>query len=297
MKIQNIKTVCLATAVAFSVLFTACSPDEVTTGNPITQADIDASFTATTQDGNRYQIVGSDDANIQYHLWEWTTPDGTPNPQGSGERKGESAMEFVFATPGTYTVRHRVVGFTGGTNSVSEQSFVVTTFALEDNVVASPNFEDPADWTVLNISNNNAVVWTFNTGSATVSGGDTAYSGKGIYQVIEAEAGQYLLDMHVEGPGSADTWFEVFVSPVAPVQGSDYNAGGAGANIALNTWAGCGNAPFNGQLATISCAGSGAVLEIEETGPVYLVIKSGSGQNNGINSITVSNVSLRKFIE
>ena len=272
----------------------ACTPDEIKSGNTLTQGDLDASFTTVKTADNRYTVTAANDPNVQYHVWKWTTTDGTVGGT-AGESKGTITKDFIFPTPGTYTVQHRVVGRTAGTSFVSEQSFVVETFALEDNIVASPNFENTADWTVLNISNNNAVVWTFNNGSATVSGGDTSYSGKGIFQAVPVTKGTYLLDMHVEGAGSRDTWFEAYASSTRPSQGSDYTTGGI--KLGLNTWTGCGGSPFNGQFAALACTGSGANVVVPEDGILYIVVKSGSGQNNGINSITISNVALRKYIE
>jgi len=281
-------------AVIAAIGFAACTPTEVDNGNPLTEGDLDASFTATAIDGNRYSVTAANDPDVQYHVWKWTTVGGTVGGT-AGESRGGATKQFIFPTPGTYTVQHRAVGRTGGKSSMSELSFVVTTFALEENIVASPNFENSADWTVLNISNNNSVAWTFNNGSATVSGGDTAYSGKGIYQAVPVTAGTYLLDMHVEGAGSRDTWFEAYASATRPAQGGDYTTGGI--KLGLNTWTGCGNTPFNGQFSALACTGSGANVTVAEDGILYIVVKAGSGQNNGINSITISNVSLRKYIE
>ncbi|KGO93736.1 hypothetical protein [Flavobacterium subsaxonicum] len=295
MKVNTILKSCFfAAVVTASGLFIGCTPEEVTSGNPLTQPAIDATYSATTPDGNHYTVVGTTDANVQYHTWKWVGVGefAMENPV-TGEVIGDATMNFNFATPGTYTLQHRVVGFIGGTNSVTEQTFVVTTYALGDNLLLSPNFETASDWTVLNISNNNAVVWTFNNGSATVSGGDTNYSGKGIYQAVNLEVGKYKIDMHVEGPGSTDTWFEVYLGAAVPAQGSDYGDGGT--KIGLNTWAGCGNTPFNGQLAALACSGSGSDVEINEAGTYYFLVKSGSGAANGVNSITISNVSLRMY--
>lgn len=292
----NIKGGLLAIALASIVIAVGCSPDEVTNGNPLTQTDVNAAFTVSGADENHVTLTGSTDANIKYHTWKWSSTGefATANPDvAQGEIKGASTMDFVFPTPGTYTVQHRVVGFIGGTNSVTEQTFVVTSYALGPNVIKSPNFENAADWTVLNISNNNAVNWAFNTGSATVSGGDTAYSGKGIYQAVQVEKGNYTIDMHVTGPGSRDTWFEVYANAQAPNQGADYSAGGT--LIGLNTWSGCGNSTFDGQLAIIRCSGSGPVVRFAQAGTIYFLIKAGSGQANGVNAITVSDITMRKL--
>ncbi|MEL1244766.1 hypothetical protein AAEO56_10880 [Flavobacterium sp. DGU11] len=284
---------CFAAAVAAMGLLTGCQPEEVTNGNALTMADMDASFTAVSTDGNNYVFTGSDDPNIQYHTWSYTSSVGASavEARGAGNTK---ALTFVF--PGTYTVQHRVVGRTAGTNFVSQQTIVVTNLLLGDNIVASPNFENAADWHVFNTSGTQTVSWAFNSGSATASGGvANNYTGQGIYQAVQVEAGTYLVDMHVEGPGGNDLmWFQVFTGTTQPVNGSDYGSDPT-ALLGLNTWAGCGVAPFNGMLATVGCVGTGSQVTFTQPGTIYLVIKTGTGANNGVNNITVSNVSMRKL--
>lgn len=290
-KIINIKSGFVAAFIALGLVY-GCTPDEAKDANPLTQANLDASFTAVTDDGNHYTITSSNDENIAYHTYKIITTDGTePAIDDEVVVRDSNTYMITFPTPGTYTVQHRVVGRTGGTNSMTEQTFVVTTLALGPNLIASPNFENPSDWTVLNIAANG--LWTFNEGSATLTGGVGENAHKAIYQAIEVEEGDYRMDMTVSGPGSVDTWFEVYVSPVAPTPNADYSAGGK--KIQLNTWGGCGNTPFNGQLATISCGDApGPIVTFEEAGTVYFLIKGGStGGNGAINSITVSNVEFR----
>jgi len=291
MKVNTILKSCFfAAVVTASGLFIGCTPEEVTSGNPLTQANIDATFSGTTTDGNRYSFTSSDDDNIQYHTWKMTIA-GDPEGSDDGETVGTSTYNRIFVFPGTYTIQHRVVGRTGGTNSVTEQTYTVTTTALEDNILKSPNFETPADWTVLNISGT-ATNWTFNNGSATIMGGSSAQ--QGIYQAVNVVKGDYILDMHVEGSGATNTWFEVYLSPTAPVQGNDYSADGT--RIGLNTWAGCGTTPFNGLLSTLSCTGSGNPVHFDAPATVYFLVKSG-GDNLGTTGITISNVSLRRIMD
>ena len=291
----TLKNSCLAFAMTAMALLTGCEPDEVKSGNPLTEAVLDASFTATTTDGNNFTVKSSDDSKIQYHTWKWiSTGEGATKPANDLENIGTSAMNFTFPTPGTYVLRHRVVGRTGGTNSVTEQTFVITTSALGPNVIKSPNFENASDWTVLNISGGNKTAWTFNTGSATISGADGQ---KAIYQAVQVKKGTYKFDMNVAGPGSVNTWFEVYISATAPTPETDYNAGGK--RLQLNTWAGCATAPFNGLLSVVGCGSSadvsGPTLTFDQDGTVYFLVKCGSTGDGKINTITVSDVKLQKL--
>ncbi|AWH84679.1 hypothetical protein HYN59_05895 [Flavobacterium album] len=292
----NLRNSFFAAAIAALGLLTGCQPDEVTNGNPLTMVDMDAAFTAATTDGNNYTFNASNDANIQYHTWKYTYTGTFPvgNLAEVKEYGNTKSMTFVF--PGTYTVQHRVVGRTGGTNFVSEQTFVVTNLLLGENIVSSPNFENAADWHVFNTSGSQTVTWAFNNGSATASGGvANAWSGQGLYQAVQVEAGTYRVDMHVQGPGGMDqTWFQVFVGATQPVNGSDYGSD-ATTMLGLNTWAGCGIAPFNGMLSAVGCQGTGTNVTFTQPGTAYIAFKAGTGSNNGVTGITVSDISMRKL--
>jgi hypothetical protein len=291
-------------AIAAIGLF-SCTPDEVENGNPLAQSDLDADFvlTSTTDTivarANAQNLVftaTSDDPAIQYHTWRASGANGvygSPNVV-----KGTKTHKFTFNASGTYKIEHRVVGRVGGTNFVSEHQFTVTlpeapTGSLGPNLIASPNFENPANWTVLRINQTGTAHWAFADGKATISG---ATGHEGIYQAVTVEANEsYKFDMRVQGPGSTNTWFEVYVSPTAPTPNSDYSAGGK--RLQLNTWAGCATSPFDGLLSQVGCGNaevSGNVVTFTESGTVYFLIKSGESGGN-INSISVSNVVFQKI--
>lgn len=280
---KNIKQ-CLAAFVAMAVIssFTACQPDETDSGNGLADPNVDAAFTIVplASSPNKF-VLQSEGKNILANKWDI----------GEGFFKGSDEQEVFIPDAGAYTVSHTAIGRGGVANTVSQIVTVTTSDPSAGNLVKGGKFlnaDDYAQWTVLHISGT-ATNWTFNTGSATITGGSS--SQQGIYQAIQVEAGKkYKVDMKVSGSGATNTWFEVYVSPTAPTQNSDYSAGGK--LISLNTWAGCGNAPFSGQLAAIGCSGSGPIYTATATGTVYLVIKSG-GDNLGTSGITITNVVLR----
>ena len=280
-------------ALLIAAAITGCTPDEVKGGNPITQGDPDASFTASTTDGNHYGVAAIEDTDIQYHTWKVLTPSTTDTET---EAKGPATMNLTFPTPGTYTVIHRAVGFIGGINSVSQQVFTITTSALGPNLIQSPNFENTSDWTTINTSGTPTVTWTFNSGSATANGGvQDAWSGQVLYQAITLAAGTYRVEMHVESPGaSQNTWFHVFIKSNQPVNGSDYGTDDERI-LGLNTWGGCATAPFNGMISAVGCVGSGQDVTVTTAGTYYFAIKAGTGSTNGVNHISVSDISVRKL--
>ncbi|MES2486353.1 MAG: hypothetical protein V4581_10470 [Bacteroidota bacterium] len=253
-------------------------------------------MSGTNDDGHViYNFEGATDANIQYHTWKITNvTSGNGDPEA---KKPGNAYSMVFALSGTYKVQHRVVGRVGGTNFVSEQTLDIVVdipeAELGPNIISSPNFETASDWTVLNIASNDNVNWSFGTGTATVAG--TTDGHKAIYQAVQVEAGEYQFDMNVSGPGSVNTWFEIYISSTAPTQNSDYSAGGK--RMQLNTWGGCATSAFNGLLSVVGCGNdvSGPLVTFTAPGTVYFVIKSGSS-GGSVNSINVSNVTMQKTL-
>jgi hypothetical protein len=162
---------------------------------------------------------------------------------------------------------------------------------LLDAVTPKSNMVDKTKWQILKIAANDNVTFKVNDdGSILASGGNGGH--QGVFQpfIIRAKK-QYKIDLNVAGSGATDTWFEVYVSALQPTQGSDYSEGGK--LIALNTWTGCGKAPFNALLSKLSCAGSGNVVSFPTAGTVYVVIKSG-GANLGTGDIKLTNIDFRR---
>lgn len=140
-------------------------------------------------------------------------------------------------------------------------------------------------WQVLKIANNdNVTVTPAANGSFVFAGGNGGHIG--IYQQVDVQAGRkYSFTFNVKGSGATDTWFEVYIGYGAPVTGADYNEGGT--RMGLNTWTGCGKAPFDDLLSKVGCVGSGPVFTAPATGKVYLVVRTG-GTNLGNGGITAS---------
>jgi len=310
----NLKNSCFAIALAALGFVTSCTPDEVKTGNPLTEAGFDAGYTVLSvtdtiiMDASLKRLVNAknyivapntDDARMQYHSWRGTDKLATYTGN-TAVTHGKETAKFTFSGigAGTYKIEHRVVGRVGGTNTTTEQSFALNFVEIPlppvvdgPNIIKSPNFETPADWTILTIDGTGTAQWTLGGGKATIAG-QTGHLG--IYQAVTVEGGrQYEFDMNVSGPGSTDTWFEIYISPTAPVANTDYSADGK--RLQLNTWAGCATSPFNGLLSVVGCGGpadvSGSKVKFATSGTVYFLIKCGSSSGN-INQINVSNVTM-----
>jgi hypothetical protein len=264
---------------SFSFL-TACQPDETGAGNGLSDPNVDAAFNILPVDGapNRFILKGST-TNVVANKWDI----------GNGLFNGSDTEEIFLPDAGAYTITHTAVGRGGIRNTVSQEFIVATSDPVSGNLVVDGKFTNGQGvWQVLNIGSP-GTAWTFAQGDATISG--SGWNQQGIFQAIQVEANkQYQIDMKVTGGGAVNTWFEVYLSPEAPVQGNDYSADGR--RMGLSTWDGCGNTDFNGLLSDIMCVGSGNVVEFNQSGTVYLVIKGG-GESLGPNGIKITNVELR----
>lgn len=282
MRIRTIKPIfgtTLLLGFALAVLV-GCQPEDSFGDNGLTDTSMDASFNIAPVEGQPNQFVLQAE-NSDFILSKWDV--------GQGEYQGASREEIFLPDAGTYTITHIAVGAGGGTTKSSQELIVATSDPVAGNLVLGGTFEseeDIAQWTILNISASGAG-WTFESGKATIDA--SGYNQQGIFQAIEVQGGKnYMIDMNVSGSGAVETWFEVFLSPVPPVQFSDYSADGN--RIGLNTWAGCATTAFSGKLSQLGCAGSGNVVGFDVDSTVYLVIKCGG---NNVGGITIDNVELR----
>lgn len=252
----------------------------------IDETNLDATFTLTAVNANKWMAKANDSS---YILSKWDIGDG------GGAVIDNHSKEIFLPDAGTYTVTHYAVGRGGAQFSESETVNVATSDPVAGNLVQGGKFESAADdamWTRHTISAP-AVTWTVTNGKMTAAGGSWGHSA--IYQAIPVQANKdYRFSMLVSGSGASDTWFEVYFGTVAPTPGADYSSGGI--QIALNTWAGCGNSAFNGNINVIGCEGAlkgkNGVVRFATAGTIYLFIKTG-GNNLGASGITIDNVELR----
>jgi len=265
-------------------LFAGCDKKEFKE-QALTETSLEAGFTLTSVNANNY-IVQVKDSSYISNKWDFGT--------GSGAVVGKATEKVFFPDAGSYTITHYAIG-KGGTSFSSNQVVnVATSDPARGNLVQGGKFETAADeakWTPITISA--GVSWARNAGKMVATGGGFGHAA--IWQAITVEANKdYKFGMTVSGSGATDTWFEVYFGAVAPVAGSDYTNGGI--RIALNTWAGCGNTAFNGNIATIGCdgamVGKNGVVRFASAGTIYLLIKTGGG-NLGTTGISVDNVELR----
>ncbi|WP_416448408.1 hypothetical protein ACH3PA_02470 [Leeuwenhoekiella sp. A2] len=281
-KIINIKYFYFIMVLVAAGSITSCQPDEIGSGNGLADPEVDATFTVTPVEGqpNNFTLQAATE-NVISSMWN----------TGDGFYTGDTTEELFLPDAGTYTIYHTAIGRGGETNTVSQEVVVAQSDPVAGNLVKGGKFQNDEDrnqWTVLNISDS-GTIWTFNDGSATVTGG--GYNQQAIYQAIEVQANkEYTIDMKVWGSGALNTWFEVYASTTPPVQNQDYSADGR--RMGLSTWDGCANGAFEGKLSIVGCVGSGNKVTFDQSGTIYLLMKSG-GESLGSTGISITNVEMR----
>ncbi|MCJ8212007.1 hypothetical protein MUY27_19980 [Mucilaginibacter sp. RS28] len=265
--------------VVLAGIYMGCKPEKYSDGG-LASPDLQASFTvAQVPNKANYYILKADTKGVLAVKWD----------TGDGAAIGKPVDTVFFPDAGKYDISLTAIG-KGGISKTSTQTLnVPASDPAAGNLVQGANMDaaDDAKWNHITMSN--GVTFAIENGKMVAKGGNNGHAG--IWQAINVVGGRtYKVDMNVSGSGATDTWFEVYVGTKQPVNGQDYSDGGA--RIALNTWAGCGKNAFNGKLSAISCAGSGNTIKFDNTGTVYLLIKSG-GANLGLTGIGFNKVTFR----
>jgi hypothetical protein len=87
MKTHNIiKSSCFAAVMAAAALTIGCQPDEVKSGNALSNDDIDASFTVSQIDGNANKLRLTGTTEATNNIWDF----------GNGEVRASRYMTFSF---------------------------------------------------------------------------------------------------------------------------------------------------------------------------------------------------------
>lgn len=277
------KTTALLAAMA-SLLFSACQKDFANNG---LASELSPSFTVAPLAGrtNTYLLTNTT-AGALNSRWDFD--------KGAGFGIGKFVDTVFYPDAGVYAVRMQALG-KGGIyyNAPSQNITVATSDPNAGNLVqgGKMNAADAAKWNILNISA--GVTMELKDGRMLANGGGWGHAG--FWQKLTVVAGKkYRFGMTVAGSGATDTWAEVYFGTAVPVNGSDYSSGGK--QIAMNTWAGCGNVPFSGNIAVIGCdgplVGKNGEISFTTSGDIYLVVKTG-GANIGTTGISFDNVELR----
>lgn len=265
-----------------ALLFAACSPEASTTPlHPIPAA----TFSATPLADNANKIVVKSTTPGGF-IWLWNFgANGTARREQdtlSFSKKGEYTIQLTVFTQGGYATTAQKV-------NIANDMPAVDILKGGDMSAGSETF-----WPLLNTGGTQTTI--------AVADGVLKFSSAGgtngaVYQAITVKKGrEYTFAADIKGGGAVETWFEVIFGTTEPEQGKDYSGTTL---IAMNTWAGCGNMPFNGAFVGIGCEGVGksdGKIKFDKDGTVYMVIKGGctGAGTMGPDGISLDNV---QFLE
>jgi len=259
------------------LMLVSCSESEELVIAPPTSDDLSFSYIVDSENPNVLHFTGQTSVDTWYEHWNFD--DGT-----GGE--GLEATK-VFFKAGEYAVRFKI--FTDGGTAFVTQTVVIDQDFSGPDLIKNGGFDSEEFWTVFEIGPGAAA--EISNGTASWQGG--SWGNAGIFQEIDIEASkEYEISMNVSGSGMSDSWFEVYVGKVRPEANVDYSDGGI--LMALNTWDGCGNEEFSGQLSALICVGEGGAFSWPEAGLGYFVIKCG-GADLGATGVTIDDVAIRSL--
>ena len=241
---------------------------------PPTSEDAQFTYTFDSENQNKVIFTGTPSVDTWYTHWDF----------GDNTAAEELQVEKEYFLKGDYDVRFKI--FTEGGTAETVKTVSIEKDIIGPNLVENGELEGDDSWNVLSISG--GVDVEFKNGTAVWTGGGGGHVG--IYQPVSIEANTvYQVNMDIAGSGLTDSWFEVYVGTVVPMDGVDYTDGGM--RLGLNTWNGCGVDPFDSSFSAISCQGDG-IFEFPSSVEAYLVIRGG-GADYGATGVTVDNISIR----
>ena len=262
------------------ILFTitGCS-DDIESAIPPTSEDAIFSYSFDPDNPNKVYFTAEPAVSTWYIHWSFG--DNTSYDLGLETSK-------VFTKKGDYEVEFKI--FTEGGTASYIQTVTIESDFEGPNILRNGDFSEGDEfWSVLPISD--GVDVSMDNNNAQWTGG--GWGQVGIYQAVHVLANNtYQITMDIKGGPLTDSWFEVYIGMEPPVAGQDYADGGM--RMALNTWEGCGNEPFDGPFSEYSCVGSGATFEFPTEGTVYFVIRGG-GADYGDVGVTVDNIAIRSL--
>lgn len=231
---------------------------------------------------------------------DYTFNGSVPMRYSNGVLQGNAMPKISIAQLSQYAGKVVALGLTitNSKFSIDPNRNTIVVFFNADDILAlfAPRVNLIADmtkWVPVLISNSNDVTTTINTQAGTIlyKGGNGNWNQAGVYQTVRLYGHrQYKIDMHVQGSGANNVWFEVWLSTKQPQDGQDVTTGwdpSAVMLLGLNTWNGCGVSPFNAQLSAITCNGNGGTITVPTGGTYYITIKGG-GNDLGTTGITAS---------
>ena len=221
---------------------------------------------------------------------------------GDGNTSTEESPTHTYTSDGDYYVK-----LTATSNSTNESQSTVDwiTIGTSANILTNTAWDDDTGWTSFNTyeATNTAGTVSFGNGQVsfikTPDGG--GWSGSGIYQAVNLNAGTYQFDIKGKYADISDVWFEAHIGALEPTDNSDY---GTDDTKLLKIAHGWGSVKSADDYATNIGADPGwattennttltpvnGFFTISTSGTYYLVIKAGGGTYGSITTDDVNGI-------
>jgi hypothetical protein len=274
--------VSLAVLVTATVYLSGCTPDNKSES---LGALPKASFTVAPLSGKANTYVASASTTGVFE-WYWNKGDG------SGSALGGSNDTIFYDFAGNYRVTLTAIGH-GGYDTTSQIVQVASDAPLV-NVLGNASLTTDSGWTTLNVGGTQTTI-NFTAQGLNLSNAQGGSTNGALYQAVAVKGGiTYTFSASVTTTSMTNqSWIEFYFGTTTPNPGNDYSDNKL---WSLNTFSGCGTTPGTVNVATSSCAGSGAkggqvTFPKDET--IYVVIKAGSYQGFlGSGGVSITNVVL-----
>lgn len=219
---------------------------------------------------------------------------------GDGNTSSEESPTHTYTTDGDYYVK---LTATSTSANESKSSVDWITIGASSNILTSTDWNDNTGWTSFNTDPDGNTRASVSFGNGQVSfikspdGGD--WSGYGIYQEVNLEAGTYQFDVKGKYADISDVWFEAHLGVSQPTDPADY---GNDDTKLLKIAHGWGSVKSADDYATNIGADDGWVdnnatltpdngfFTISASGTYYLVIKAGGGTYGSITTDDVNGI-------
>jgi hypothetical protein len=236
--------------------------------------------------------------NVSVNSVSWDFGDGSPVSTELAPLHRYAAIDSTYAV--TLTVNGSIKA-TDKKVTVATPCINTATNLIKGGSMAASCAEF---WTITTLDSNPRTAFEFKGGGLKISDPDGDYVNGAIWQKIEVpQAGDYKLLANVKGAAGYQMWYQYHFRTAPPEAGKGFDANNPKKfNFEITWWGGCGIAPFNGDIATVSCSGTnkdngtGSVITFPTAGTYYFIIVAGVFQGTfGPAGFITKNISLTKI--
>ncbi|MFY0624924.1 MAG: PKD domain-containing protein [Reichenbachiella sp.] len=266
----------LTMTLVIGMFMTSCDDDE--------SIDAPIAFFSAEADEENFQLISFTNETLNGDTYSWEFGDGTA-------ASTDENPVHEYAEAGLYTVTLTATNG-GGSNMYSEDITVLS--AEPVNVIVNGGFDDASSWTLISHNTTGNGTLAIADGVATMTATDADWGGEGhlgMYQELVLEPGDYVVDFDISFDGVGDSWFETWVGPNEPVEGSDYGSDHGATMVVKPSDAWNCEVTYSGPAIAAGCGDTTGTITIETAGTYYICLRGG-GLRFGATGYVIDNVTM-----